>query len=123
MTAPLRRLAPLLGLALLAVSGSWLLRGAWRAGPAPAPALADAERELGRRKLQSFCLSCHSLDGSPSQNPLAPRVRGWSRERAYVDVGRLDQLSPAMLLNFEGTDEERWALAGALERLGAGERP
>ena len=113
----LRRLLPLAGLALLAASAAWF-HGPW--APAAPP---SAEQRLGARKLRSFCLSCHVLDGPMSRNPLAPRVRGWTRAQAYERVAHLDRLSSAMILNFQGTDEERWALAGALERLGKGERP
>ncbi len=119
MPAPLRRLAPVLGAALLAAAGAWFLRD----GSGPAPEVPAPGRDLGRKKLQSFCLSCHTLDGPATRNPLAPKVRGWTRDQAYANVGRLDRLNPAMILSFEGTDEERWALAGALERLGAGRTP
>lgn len=97
--------------------------GAWSACPARQPDRPrTAEEELGERKLRSHCLPCHTLDGPPEKNPLAPKVRGWSRQQAYVNVGRLDKLNRAMLLNFQGTEEERQALAGALERLGSGKR-
>ncbi|MBI5066845.1 MAG: cytochrome c [Deltaproteobacteria bacterium] len=78
----------------------------------------DPELRLGRQQLQHFCLACHTLDGSPEVNPLAPKVRGWTRDQAYRNVARLDELSSAMLVNFSGTDEERRALALVLERLG-----
>jgi len=113
MGRPLQRLAPLAGLALLAI-------GAWSAWQPDRP--RSAEEELGDRKLRSHCLSCHVLDGPPEKNPLAPKVKGWTRQQAYVNVGRLDKLNRAMLLNFQGTEEERQALAGALERLGSGKR-
>jgi mono/diheme cytochrome c family protein len=109
----LQRLAPLAGLGLLLVVG-------WAACPGLPDRPLTAEEELGNRKLRSHCLSCHTLDGPPEKNPLAPKVKGWTKEQAYVNVGRLDKLNRNMLLNFQGTDEERRALAGALERLGAG---
>lgn len=114
-----RRLLAALGL-LPALGAGWLL---WRAlsPPTAAERLAgdDPALRLGREKLRSFCLSCHQLDGPPEVNPLAPKVRGWTRDEAYVNVGRLGQLNSAMILEFHGTDEERRALALVLERLGS----
>ena len=115
----LQRMSPLLGLALLAFAGA----GAWELWPSAPPRRLTAEEELGNRKLRAHCLSCHTLDGPPEKNPLAPKVKGWTRQQAYLNVGRLDKLNRAMILNFQGTEEERQALAGALERLGAGRYP
>jgi len=111
-------------LLLLLAAGLALGAGAlWQAWPRPRSAVErlagdDPELRLGRQKLQSFCLACHMLDGPPEVNPLAPKVRGWTREDAYRNVARLDQLSSAMILNFTGSDEERHALARTLELLG-----
>lgn len=71
---------------------------------------------LGERVLESRCLHCHATI------PLAPRVAGWSAERAYDALGRLPQLYPAMP-PFFGTDDERRALAVYLARLGSGAVP
>jgi len=111
---------PLAALGLLLALGAAALWWRGQRPPGAAEQLAGEEPELalGRQKLRSFCLSCHELDGPPEVNPLAPKVRGWTRAQAYVNVGRLDQLSSAMILNFTGSEEERRALALALERLG-----
>jgi mono/diheme cytochrome c family protein len=89
---------------------------AWDEGllrPAPAPLRPTPEAlALGERILASRCLHCHSAI------PLAPRVAGWSAERAYEALGRLPQLYPAMP-PFHGTDDERRALAMYLATLGA----
>ncbi len=104
----------LLGAAVLAgLAAAW----AWEEGllrPAPPPLRATPEAlALGQRILASRCLHCHS------EIPLAPRVAGWSPERAYEALGRLPQLYPAMP-PFHGTDDERRALALVLSVLGAG---
>jgi len=113
-----RRLLAALGLLLVLGAGVLWWRGQRPPGAAERLAGEEPQLRLGRQTLQSFCLSCHELDGPPEVNPLAPKVRGWTREQAYQNVVRLDQLSSAMILNFTGTDEERRALALALERLG-----
>ena len=118
MAGRLQRWSPVLGLCLLAVAGA----GVWELWP-PAPRRQSAEEELGNRKLRTHCLSCHVVDGPREKNPLAPKVKGWTRQQAYDNVGRLSKLNKAMLLDFQGTEEERRALAGALERLGAGKHP
>jgi mono/diheme cytochrome c family protein len=96
-----------------------VLAYAWDEGllrPAPPPLRATPEAlALGERVLANKCLHCHS------GIPLAPRVAGWSAERAYEALGRLPQLYPAMP-PFHGTDDERRALALYLARLGGGDR-
>jgi mono/diheme cytochrome c family protein len=89
---------------------------AWDAGllrPPPPPLRATPQAlALGERVLANACLHCHA------SIPLAPRVAGWSAERAYEALGRLPRLNPAMP-PFPGTDDERRALALYLARLGA----
>jgi mono/diheme cytochrome c family protein len=101
----------LVALAVLVVA----LGYAWEAGylrPAPPPLRETPEAlALGERVLASRCLHCHSAI------PLAPRVAGWSAERAYEALGRLPELYPSMPA-FHGTDDERRALALYLARLG-----
>jgi mono/diheme cytochrome c family protein len=111
--SPRTRNAAVAAAVLLAVGG-W----AWEAGllrPAPPPLQRTPEAlALGERVLASRCLHCHS------DIPLAPRVAGWSPERAYEALGRLPQLYAAMP-PFHGTDEERRALAVYLSALGGRE--
>ncbi len=113
--SPRTRNAALAGSVLL-VAGAWV----WDAGllrPAPPPLRETPEAlALGERVLASRCLHCHSAI------PLAPRVAGWSPERAYEALGRLPQLYPAMP-PFHGSDDERRALALYLARLGAAAHP
>jgi mono/diheme cytochrome c family protein len=98
--------------AAAAVALAW----AWEEGllePAPPPLRATPEAlALGARVLANKCLHCHDVI------PLAPRVAGWSAERAYEALGRLPRLYPAMP-PFHGTDDERRALALYLASLGA----
>jgi mono/diheme cytochrome c family protein len=77
--------------------------------PAPRDVLA-----AGRRVLEVRCLICHR------DIPLGPRVKGWSRDLAFEAIGRLPRLNPAMP-PFEGTEEERRALAAFLAALGSGQ--
>jgi mono/diheme cytochrome c family protein len=86
--------------------------------PEGAP-VGDAFLDIGRRKMESFCLSCHKLDGPPGVNPLRPRLRGWTQEQAYRNIGRLRQMNAQMILEFQGTEVERQALAAWLARMGA----
>jgi mono/diheme cytochrome c family protein len=86
--------------------------------PEGAP-VGDEFLEIGRRKMESFCLSCHKLDGPPGANPLRPRLRGWTQEEAYRNIGRLRQMNAQMILEFQGTEVERQALAAWLARMGA----
>jgi len=86
--------------------------------PEGAP-LGDAFLDMGRRKMESFCLSCHKLDGARGDNPLRPRLKGWTQQEAYRNIGRLRQMNPLMILEFQGTEIERQALAAWLAALGA----
>lgn len=71
---------------------------------------------LGRKVLEARCLHCHV------EIPLAPRVQGWTAERAYEAIGRLPSLR-AQMPPFGGTEEERRALAVYLAEIGAGREP
>jgi mono/diheme cytochrome c family protein len=85
------------------------LDGAIEAAPAPGEGLVAR----GRAVLDERCLICHA------GIPLRPRVAGWTEDRAYEVLGRLPDLNPAMP-DFEGTDDERRALAAYLAALAAG---
>jgi len=79
--------------------------------PAPAaPAAIDAMAR-GRLVLEEKCLMCHK------DARIGPLVRGWTEERAFEALGRLPALDPAMS-DFDGTLEERRALAGYLAEAG-----
>ena len=79
-------------------------------GQAP---LAETPEALarGERVFRDKCLHCHA------DVPIARRLAGWSPERAYDAIGRLPDLFPAMS-EFNGTDEERRALAVYLAAMG-----
>jgi mono/diheme cytochrome c family protein len=79
-------------------------------------ARTPAALERGRAVVRGRCLHCHATI------PLAPRVAGWSAERAYDALGRLPELRPAMPA-FSGDDQERRAVAVYLSALGAGAAP
>lgn len=106
----------LLALAALSVAAAW----GWEAGllrpPRPPLVPSPEALALGESILASRCLHCHA------EIPLAPRVAGWTAERAYEALGRLPELYPAMP-PFHGTDEERRALAVYLSALGARPAP
>lgn len=85
------------------------LDGTIEAAPRPAEGLVAR----GRAVLDERCLICHA------DLPLGPRVAGWTEERAYDQLGRLSILNPAMP-EFDGSDEERRALAAYLAALAAG---
>jgi mono/diheme cytochrome c family protein len=52
--------------------------------------------------------------------PLQHRVAGWSADAAYQVIGRLPSVRRANMPPFQGTEEERRALAVFLSALGAG---
>jgi mono/diheme cytochrome c family protein len=99
---------------LLALAFAWD-EGLLRRAPPPLRPTPEA-LALGQRVLENKCLHCHA------GIPLAPRVAGWSAERAYEALGRLPKLYPAMP-PFHGTEDERRALALYLASLGAGGPP
>lgn len=99
----------------LLLAGAWAFQAGWLRPP-PDLRVTPEALALGRRVLAGRCLHCHAAI------PLAPRVRGWSAERAYEALGRLPELRPAMP-PFVGTEEERRALAVYLAEAGAGRAP
>jgi len=77
-----------------------------------------AERDLvavGQEVYDFECANCHTLDG---ENPLRPKVRGWSQSYIAEQITRLEHLKGDMP-PFEGTDAERRALAAYLATLNA----
>lgn len=79
--------------------------------PAPAPAAPGSSMARGRQVLEENCLVCHR------EPKLRTLVRGWTEDRAFDLLGRLPSLNPAMP-PFDGTDEERRALAAYLSAAG-----
>jgi len=91
------------------------------------PAAAEPGRDLGEQVAQGFCLSCHDRGLGPrAQNPLLPKLTldlFGTPELAYQTVGRLGELNPGMVLPFQGTDQERRALASWLADQAERNRP
>jgi len=85
---------------------------------APSPSPAGDALAAGKKQMEGFCLSCHVLEGPQADNPLKPKIRGWSAEQAYDRIGRLSKLNPAMM-DFDGTDADRQSLAAYLAHLAA----
>ena len=94
-----------------------LVSVAWDAGLLASrhPDLPETPEAIarGRRVFAQMCLRCHQ------DVPLERRVAGWSADRAYQTIGRLPQIA-ANMPPFQGTEEERRALAAYLAALGAG---
>jgi len=72
----------------------------------------------GARLYEADCAMCHEEGGDW---PMAEMVRGRDAEALYHALGQLPVLND-MMPAFEGTDEERRALAAWLAELGGGER-
>jgi mono/diheme cytochrome c family protein len=91
---------------------------AWEAGvfAPPRPPLVESPEAVaaGREVFAFRCVPCHR------DVPLAGRVAGWSVERAYQTIGRLQENPRAIMPRFPGTEEDRRALAAFLAALGAG---
>ncbi len=111
---PKKTILALALVAILSLAGGW----AWEAGlfaPPPPPLVETAEAVAEGREVFAYrCVSCHR------DVPLAPRVQGWSAERAYQTIGRLPSVPRANMPPFPGTEEDRRALAVFLQALGAG---
>jgi mono/diheme cytochrome c family protein len=79
---------------------------------------AEAVRpDAGAAVFEVACSACH---GAGSDWPMAPLVHGLPVETLYEILGRLDELND-MMPPFDGTDEERRALAEYLAALEAQE--
>jgi mono/diheme cytochrome c family protein len=111
---PARILVSLLALAAI-ILGAGL---AWDAGliALPRPPLVETPEAVaaGRAVFASRCTGCHR------DVPLERRVAGWSPQRAYQTIGRLQQVPRANMPRFPGSEAERRALAVFLAALGAG---
>jgi mono/diheme cytochrome c family protein/cytochrome bd-type quinol oxidase subunit 1 len=83
-------------------------------GDAAAGAEAAATAVRGPVLFEDNCAMCHGADG---EWPIGARVKGKTAEELYELIGRLPQVNEAMP-PFEGSDEERRALAEHLAALG-----
>lgn len=77
---------------------------------------AESPVPAGEGIFEENCAMCHGPD---SEWPLAPRLAGRSEADLYDALGRLDEIEP-MMPPFEGTDEDRRALAAYLAATAAG---
>jgi mono/diheme cytochrome c family protein len=68
----------------------------------------------GSAVFEASCAMCHGSDG---EWPIEPRVAGRSEKELYEAIGKLDELNP-MMPAFDGTEEERKALAVWLDQKG-----
>jgi len=81
----------------------------------PAAVVGADAAGRGKALMEEHCLSCHSLD-QKDPPPLLPRLIGWTPEKAYESLGRLNKLNEEMP-DFGGTDAERRVLADYLAGL------
>ena len=97
------------------VAGGLLIAGAGQAVAASAtgtPLLSEGiSLELGRRDYVNYCAACHGPDGLA---PLDPKGR--KPAEFYELIGRLPAINE-MMPAFEGTEEQRKALADYLATL------
>lgn len=75
---------------------------------------AGAGHASGAAIFEASCGMCHGPDG---EWPIGQRVAGRNEQELYEAIGKLEELNP-MMPAFEGTDEERKALAGWLDKQG-----
>ncbi len=93
----------------------WLARlgGADEAALAPPDPSTLAAAELGATLFEDSCAVCHSAD---SDWPIEALIAGKGTDSLYDALGRLDELNE-MMDPFDGSDEERHALAAYLAGL------
>lgn len=77
--------------------------------PAKSPASVD-----GKQVFDNYCSLCHELDGENAMRPKMVKYKGY--EAVFDMLGRLEQINEDMPA-FEGTEEERRALAQYLAQL------
>jgi mono/diheme cytochrome c family protein len=111
---PKKTLAALVAFALLALAAG----AAWDSGlfaPPPPPLVETPEAVAAGRAVFAFrCVGCHRDVSLP------PRIAGWSADRAYEIIGRLEQVPKANMPPFPGSEADRRVLAVYLQALGAG---
>ena len=81
-------------------------------------AQSAAATDAGQSYFEEHCAACH---GPESDWPMPARVRGRTAEQLYDLLGRLPSLNDAMPA-FEGTDDQRRAVAAYVATLGTGAR-
>jgi mono/diheme cytochrome c family protein len=74
-----------------------------------------AAADVGRAYFEEHCAACH---GQEADWPMSARVQGRTADQLFVLFGRLSSLNDAMPA-FEGTDEQRRAVAVYVATLGA----
>jgi mono/diheme cytochrome c family protein len=94
---------------------------------APTRRATAAMVSRGEEVARTFCYACHDGDEAPrATNPLRPKLRPerWATpEQAYANIGQLAQLNPSMILAFEGSEDDRRALAAYVSDLSRRNRP
>jgi mono/diheme cytochrome c family protein len=100
--------------AVLSLAGGF----AWDAGlfAGPPPPLVETPEAVaaGRQVFTYRCTGCHR------DVRLDARLKGWTADRAYQTVGRLETVPKANMPPFPGSEEERRAVAIFLAAVGAG---
>ena len=82
---------------------------------APEPAVAQPPAAIdGKAVFDNYCSLCHELDGENAIRPKMVKYKGF--DAVYDMLGRLDQINEDMPA-FEGTEEEKRALADYLAQL------
>ncbi len=108
-----RRMPPFVGTA--AEKRALAVHLARLGGDASAGRGQRATDDAGARLFDEQCSICHAQD---ADFPIAELIAGRSADRLYDEIGRLPELND-MMPEFEGTDQERRALAEFLAGLEA----
>ena len=111
---PVRTIVALLVVAVLSLGlGAAVDAGLFAPPRAPLVETAEAVAAGGEVYLYR-CSPCHR------DVPLARRVAGWSADRAYDTIGRLQEHPRANMPPFPGTEADRRVLALWLSAVGGG---
>jgi len=101
-------------LAALVLAAGWASGAGWFAPPPPPLVETPEAVAAGRAVFAYRCAGCHR------DVRLEARVAGWSADRAYEVLGRLQDVPRANMPRFPGSEEDRRAVAVFLAALGAG---
>jgi mono/diheme cytochrome c family protein/cytochrome bd-type quinol oxidase subunit 1 len=110
-----RHMPPFVGLADERAALAVYLALLGGASPSSIAREAGIAASVGARYFQERCAACH---GGDAQWPVAPRVGGHSAKYFYDLLGRLPA-SNEIMPRFEGSDDDRRALAAYIVTLGA----